>query len=155
MLTSCSLHRCSPNAALTALRRCSPNATLAASSRCSPSVVPPLGYRRHRLRWGTGELHALSPTFAPTSSSTTMSLYSSKQQGDIALESVYYKCMFQVFQMFQRCFASVSHRCCKSRSGCCTCCNSYTCMFQVWVPNVSSISDVCRKCFICMLQKYI
>jgi hypothetical protein len=116
---------------LLSLHRCSPNAALAASRRCSPSAVPPLGYRRHCLRWGTGELHVSSPTFTPISSSAMMSLHLSKQQGDIALESVYCKCMFQVFHMSQRCFTSVSHRCCKSRSGCCTCCNSYTCMFQV------------------------
>ena len=50
--------------------------------------------------------------------------------------------------------ASVVYRCCKSRSGCCTCCNGYTRMFQVYVPNVSSFPDVCCKCFIWMLQKY-
>jgi hypothetical protein len=31
----------------------------------------------------------------------------------------------------------------------------YTCMFQVYVPNASSVSDVCCKCFIWMLQNYI
>ena len=51
------------------------------------------------LRWGTGELHASSPTSAATSSSATMSLHSSKQQGDIALESVCFKCF--------RCFKGV------------------------------------------------
>ena len=39
-------------------------------------------------------------------------------------------------QMFQRCVASVSHQCCKSRSGCC---NGYTRMLQACVPNVLSI----------------
>jgi hypothetical protein len=28
----------------------------------------------------------------------------------------------------------------------------YTCMFQVYVPNVSSVSDICCTCFIWMLQ---
>jgi hypothetical protein len=31
----------------------------------------------------------------------------------------------------------------------------YTRMFQVYVPTVSSVLDVCCKCFIWMLQKYI
>ena len=52
--------------------------------------------------------------------------------------------------------------------GCCTCCNGYTRMFQVYVPNVSSVSDVYCKCFYldvakvyldvaytCMLQEYV
>jgi hypothetical protein len=64
--------------------------------------------------------------------------------------------------------ASVPYRCCKSRSECCTCCNGYARMFQVYVPNVSSVSDVCCKCFhldvakvnldavyTCMLQVYV
>jgi hypothetical protein len=49
------------------------------------------------------------------------------------------KHMFQVFQIFQRYVASVSDGCCKSRSGCCTCCNVYIGMLQALVPNVSSI----------------
>jgi hypothetical protein len=36
-----------------------------------------------------------------------------------------------IFQMFQKCVTNVSHRCCKSTSGCYTCCNGYTRMFQV------------------------
>jgi hypothetical protein len=35
----------------------------------------------------TDELHALPPTSMPESSSATMSLHSSKQQGDIALKA--------------------------------------------------------------------
>jgi len=70
--------------------------------------------------------------------------------------------------MFQRYVASVLYQYCKSRSGCYTCCNSYTRMFQMYVPNLSSISDVCCKCFHldvakvdldvaykCMLQAYV
>jgi hypothetical protein len=38
------------------------------------------------------------------------------------------------------------YRCCKSRSRCCTCCNDYTRMFEVYVPNVSSSPDECCKC---------
>jgi hypothetical protein len=71
-------------------------------------------------------------------------------------------------RMFQRYVASVSYRCCKSRSGCCksrseyyTCCNGYARMFQVYIPNVSSISYIYCKCFFldvtytCMLQAYV
>jgi hypothetical protein len=43
--------------------------------------------------------------------------------------------------------ATVASECFKSRSGCSTCLNDYACMFRVYVPNVSSISDVCCKCF--------
>jgi hypothetical protein len=59
-----------------------------------------------------------------------------------------------MFRVFQRYVATVSYRCCKSRSrryksrsGCCTYCNSYARMFQMYVLNVSSLSDVCYKCF--------
>jgi hypothetical protein len=55
--------------------------------------------------------------------------------------------MFQVFQLFQRYVARVSYGCCKSRLGCCICCNGCTLMLQIFVPNVSSVfSDVCCKC---------
>jgi hypothetical protein len=57
-----------------------------------------------------------------------------------------------MFQMFQMYVTSVSYECCKSRSRCCICCNSYTRMLQVSIQNVSSISDVRCKCFICMLH---
>jgi hypothetical protein len=65
--------------------------------------------------------------------------------------------------------ASVSCGCCKSRSRCCICCNGYTCMLQVSIPNVSAVSDVwymrvylgvayvshlCCKCFIRMLHMF-
>jgi hypothetical protein len=77
-----------------------------------------------------------------------------------------------MFQVFQRYVVSVSYWYCKSRSGCCEsssgCCNGYARMFQVYVPNVLSVSDVCCKCFhldvtkvdlnvayICMLQVYV
>jgi hypothetical protein len=51
----------------------------------------------------------------------------------------YCKHIFQVFQMFQRFVVSVSYRCCKSRSGCCICCNSCTRMLQTLFPNVSYV----------------
>jgi hypothetical protein len=49
--------------------------------------------------------------------------------------------------MFQWYVAYISYRCCKSRSGCCICCNGCTLMLQTSVPNVLSVfSDVCCKC---------
>jgi hypothetical protein len=60
--------------------------------------------------------------------------------------------MFQVFQMFQRYVSSVSYGYCKSRLGCCTCCNGYIRMSQEFVQNVLSVSDVCCKYFIWMLH---
>jgi len=37
-------------------------------------------------------------------------------------------------------------------SGCCICCTGYTRMLQVYVSNVSAVSNVCCKCFIWMLH---
>ena len=55
--------------------------------------------------------------------------------------------MFQVFHMFYKHVASVSYGYCKSRSGCCICCNGCTCMLHMSIPKVSSVSlDVCCKC---------
>jgi hypothetical protein len=76
-----------------------------------------------------------------------------------------------VFQMFQWYVASVSRRCCKSRSGCCTCCDSCRCMLQASVRTVSSVFfpnvrckcvyldvayvlHICCKCFIYMLHMF-
>jgi hypothetical protein len=56
-----------------------------------------------------------------------------------------YKHMFQVFLVFQTYVSSVSSGCCRSISKCCI-----TCMLQV---HVSSVSYVCSKYFIQMLQK--
>jgi hypothetical protein len=54
---------------------------------------------------------------------------------------VYFKCMFQMFQLFQKYAASVL-------SGCCICCRGYTHMLQEYVPNISPVLDICcRKCF--------
>jgi hypothetical protein len=62
------------------------------------------------------------------------------------------------------CFIYVSSRCCKCRSvvvyvavttyvasvlsGCCICCTGYTRMLQVHVSKVSTVLNVCCKCFI-------
>jgi hypothetical protein len=85
-------------------------------------------------------------------------------------------------QMFPKYVASVVYRCCKSRSGYCTCCNDHTCMFKVYVTNifhlfqtyvVSILPKCCRsmhvasiyfncfqvchtyKCFICMFHMFV
>jgi hypothetical protein len=50
------------------------------------------------------------------------------------------QCMFQIFHLFQTYVASVL-------SVCFICCNGYIRMLKVYVSNVSSISDVCCKCF--------
>jgi hypothetical protein len=78
--------------------------------------------------------------------------------------------MFQVFQMFKWYVASVSREYCKSRSGCCTCCDSCTRMLQAYVPTVSSVFSRrtlqvclfgccicfthCCKCFIYILHMF-
>jgi hypothetical protein len=64
------------------------------------------------------------------------------------------KRMFQVFQMY---IVSVSDVYCKSRSGCCICCNGYTHMLQVFYLNVAYISHVhiCCSDYKHMLQVYI
>jgi hypothetical protein len=49
---------------------------------------------------------------------------------------VYFKCMFQMFHLFQTNVASVLSGCCKSRSRCCV----YTYMLQAYV---SSVLHVC------------
>jgi hypothetical protein len=51
-----------------------------------------------------------------TSSSASTTLHSSEQQIDVALQSAYCKCMFQVYKMFQRYVASVLYGCCRARS---------------------------------------
>ena len=47
--------------------------------------------------------------------------------------------LFQLIQIFKSYVASVLYGYCKSRSGCCICCNGYTRMLQASVPNVSSV----------------
>ena len=53
-----------------------------------------------------------------------------------------FKCMFQMFHLFQTYVASVLSRCCKSRSGCC-----------IYV-HVASVCFKCFTCFIGMLQVF-
>jgi hypothetical protein len=54
---------------------------------------------------------------------------------------VYFKCFIGIYVV------SVAYHCWKSILECCTCCNGYTHMFQVYVPNVLSI-------FRCTLQVF-
>jgi len=85
---------------------------------------------------------------------------------------VCFKCMFQMFHLFQTYVVSVSSGCCKCRFrcciymqefqvfsfGCCNVCNMATHMFlnfsgvlqvfQMYVAGVSVVLDVCFKCFI-------
>ena len=61
------------------------------------------------------------------------------------------KHMFQVFYMY---VASVSCECCKTRLGCCICCNGYTHMLQASVPNISDVSDGCCTCFVWMFHMF-
>jgi hypothetical protein len=51
------------------------------------------------------------------------------------------------FRCYKRYVASVLHGCCKSRLRCCICCKWSRVMLQVFVQNVSSVSDVCCKHF--------
>jgi hypothetical protein len=104
----------------------------AASRSCSPRVA-------RCLRWALASSMCHCRPLRWRRAPQRRDLYSSKQSDDIALKehvaNVYFKC----FQMFQRCVTSVSHRCCKSRSGCCICCNDDTRMLQVCVLNVSFV----------------
>ena len=52
--------------------------------------------------------------------------------------------MFHAFQMY----IYLDVVCISSR--CCICCNGYTRMLQVYVSNISAVSNVCCKCFIRM-----
>ena len=54
-------------------------------------------------------------------------------------------CYKRIFKVFQRYVVSVSYRCCKSRSGCFTCCKCFRSIWQAFVQNVSSVPDVCGK----------
>jgi hypothetical protein len=101
--------------------------------RSRPVLSPPLwGIAPARLMASSPpplygiEVHVDKPPFVQASSRCYV-------------ESACYTSMFQVFQMFQRYVANVVYQCCKSRSGCCTCCNGYTRMFQVYVLNVSYV----------------
>jgi hypothetical protein len=82
---------------------------------------------------------------------------------------VCFKCMFQMFYLFQMYVASILFRCCKSRPGCCiymqvfqvfsyVCCKCFIWMFAMAIDVFSSffwyfasVADVCCKCS--LLQK--
>jgi hypothetical protein len=52
--------------------------------------------------------------------------------------------------MFRISVAKSRSGCCKNRSECCTCCNDYTHMFQVYVSNISLLQVFSSGCCICM-----
>ena len=52
-----------------------------------------------------------------------------------------YNYMFQMFQLFQTYVASILF-------GCCICCSDHTLMLQVYVLNISGVSNVRCKCFL-------
>jgi len=89
---------------------------------------------------------------------------------------VCFKCMFQMFHLYQTYVARFSSGCCKSRSGCyvymhiasvffkyfrcfillCASVSSGCCICLQWFSNVFQafsqvFSDACFKCFICLL----
>jgi hypothetical protein len=131
------------------LAHAAPRTSPARSARCTP-LLRDGPYPRPccpRSRRAASELHTSTST---ASSSALTSFHLSKQQVDATLESACYNSMFQMFQGY---VASVVYRCCKSRSGCCTCCNCYTCMFQVCSPNVSSVLDECCIYFYLVVAK--
>jgi hypothetical protein len=65
---------------------------------------------------------------------------------DVAMAAhVCFKCIFQMFQLFQIYVASVLSRYW-------TCCTSYTSILQLYVLNVSAVLNVCCKYFIWMLH---
>jgi hypothetical protein len=54
------------------------------------------------------------------------------------LRNVAHAC-FECFICFVHMFQVLLCGCCKSRSGCCICCNDCTRILQVSIPNVSSV----------------
>jgi hypothetical protein len=126
----------------------------AVRDRCLPALS-----RSHRRAVASGELHM------PTS------LDSPSYKEIFALKLHIASIFFRVFQMFQTYVVSVSYGCCKSRSGCCICCNGCTRMLQAPILNVSSVffptyvasvfiwmlhmfSHIRCKCFIWMLHMF-
>jgi hypothetical protein len=64
----------------------------------------------------------------------------------LAIDVLCCKCMFQMFQLFQTYIASVL-------PGCYIYCTGYTpTMLQVYVSNISIVSNLCCKCFVWMLH---
>ena len=57
--------------------------------------------------------------------------------------------VFKCFRLFQTFVSSVSSGCCKSRSGCCICCNNKIRMLQAYVScvpmHVANVSSACFK----------
>jgi hypothetical protein len=135
MLVGWVLQGCSPNK--------SPCSLVAPRTGARPTLLlwPRAGARPAQcLRWGTDELHVLPPTFAPASSSAKMSLHSSMQQGDIALENASCKCFRGVLQMFYIDVAKVDRD---------------VAHLQWLYTDVSSVESKCFICFRRILCVYI
>jgi hypothetical protein len=73
---------------------------------------------------------------------------------DVCAKTACCKHLFQVFEIFQRYVASVSHDVAISRLGCCTCCYRYTHILQASVLNVSTVFSR-RMLQVCLFECYI
>jgi hypothetical protein len=99
------------------------------------------------LTGGRATARSISSSFSTATAQPDPPCSATLAQLPSFVESSCCKYMFLVFQMFQRYVVSLSDVCCKSRSGCCICCNSSTRMLQRSVTNVSFVfTDVCCKC---------
>ena len=85
---------------------------------------------------------------APCGAATSSSMIHPSIKMTLRARNTCCKSMFQAFNMFHLDVAIISCGCCKSRSGCCICCNDYTRMLQASVPNVLAVSDGCCTYFI-------
>ena len=93
---------------------------------------------------------------APCGAATSSSMIHPSIKMTLRARNTCCKSMFQVFNMFHLDVAIISCGCCKSRSGCCICCNRYTRMLQAFVHIVSVVFQrmlqVClSKCCICFI----
>jgi hypothetical protein len=84
---------------------------------------------------------------APCTAATSCFMIRPSIKVALHAENARCKSMFKVFQMLHLDVASVLCVYCKSRLGCCICCNDCTRMLQAFIPNVSVVFlDVCCKC---------
>jgi hypothetical protein len=123
---------------------CSPATTQPLSPRCARPHPPDYYCRLHR---GQGTAHRGPCSCLPAA---ILLLHCDRTAGSCCAvlrspaclpyfaESACCKHMFQIFQMFQRYVVNVSYRCCKV-DRVCICCNSYTHILQVSIPNVTPI----------------
>jgi hypothetical protein len=90
-------------------------------------------------------------SFAPAASASLMASNSASTSLLLPYVSRISDVCVHVFHLYVSC---VSSGCCK-RIWCCICYNGYTRMFQVYVPHVSAVSDVCCKCVFQMFQAHV